>query len=190
MSINVMLDLETTGTAPGCCILSIGACSFGIGARETTLHYNKISHADSLGAGFTDDVETLVWWKKQPEEARLEAFSGTTLVDQSLYAFADYLKQFNCDVILWGNGSDFDNTILAAAYTKLGIPIPWKFWNNRCYRTLKNMYSEVRQLPFVGTAHKALDDARNQALHAERLLRYLAASKKGTQDATALKSVS
>ncbi|MHB0978446.1 MAG: 3'-5' exoribonuclease domain-containing protein [Minisyncoccota bacterium] len=57
------------------------------------------------------------------------------------------------------------------AYHALDMKQPWKFWNNRCYRTLKNMFPEV---PFVriGIAHDALDDAKSQAEHAVAILKF------------------
>jgi hypothetical protein len=65
---------------------------------------------------------------------------------------------------IWGNGASFDNAILAEAYDCARIDRPWKYWNDRCYRTMKNQFPLV---PFrrSGTHHNALDDARSQAEH-------------------------
>ncbi len=65
---------------------------------------------------------------------------------------------------MWGNGSDFDNTLLEEAYRATGIKPPWRFTGNRCYRTVKNLFPDVWVDP-VGTAHNALDDATYQANH-------------------------
>lgn len=65
---------------------------------------------------------------------------------------------------VWGNGSDFDNTLLAAAYDACQLTLPWNFWSNRCYRTLKNLRPEIK-LVNPGTAHNALDDSKAQAQH-------------------------
>ncbi len=65
---------------------------------------------------------------------------------------------------MWGNGADFDNAILAHCYSRLGRPAPWKFWNSRCYRTLKS-FSPVRGKR-IGVHHHALDDAKTQAADA------------------------
>lgn len=48
MSKDVMVDLETLGTRPGCKILSIGAVEFGVGPD-----YNE----DGLGAEFYVEVQ-------------------------------------------------------------------------------------------------------------------------------------
>jgi exodeoxyribonuclease VIII len=84
-----------------------------------------------------------------------------------LKLFADWLPK---NVLVWGNGASFDNAILAQCYRAVGMDFPWKFWNDRCYRTLKNLVLDV---PFerTGTHHNALDDARSQAIHASAILR-------------------
>jgi hypothetical protein len=64
---------------------------------------------------------------------------------------------------LWGNGASFDNAILAHAYARCGATPPWKFWNDRCYRTVAALTATPRQQG--GTHHNALDDARSQAEH-------------------------
>lgn len=174
----VMIDLETLGTAPGCVVLSIGAVEFdddGAGPEVMTCVINK---ADSLRRGLAVDPNTEAWWEKQSEEARcVLAMADDPALSRSLvYAlgmFEDYLvRRGGPDgVEVWGNGADFDNAILAACYRAVGLEAPWKFWNNRCYRTLKALHPEIK-LERVGTYHNALDDAVTQAEHATRLLRF------------------
>ena len=69
-------------------------------------------------------------------------------------------------VRLWGNGASFDNAILSTAYElcELETVQPWRFYNDRCYRTVKSLYPEVAMVR-TGTYHNALDDAESQALH-------------------------
>jgi hypothetical protein len=69
-------------------------------------------------------------------------------------------------VEIYGNGANFDLPILTAAYRACGLPIPWKYYNERCYRTIKSLYPSV-EAPKNG--HNALEDARNQAMHLMRL---------------------
>jgi hypothetical protein len=56
--------------------------------------------------------------------------------------------------------------------------LPWKYWRNRCYRTLKNLHPEV-PIERTGIYHRALDDARSQAVHAMQLLRLQPAFAQG-----------
>jgi len=65
-------------------------------------------------------------------------------------------------------GSDFDNAILYAAYAASGLEQAWEYWNSRCFRTLKALVPHVK-MEKGGVAHNALDDAKNQALHAVKL---------------------
>ena len=65
---------------------------------------------------------------------------------------------------VWGNGATFDNVILRNAYQKTGLDCPWPFWQDRCYRTLKNLAPDIDR-PELGTLHQALNDATVQAQH-------------------------
>lgn len=169
----VMLDLETLGTGSNSAIISIGACRFNPDTQTigSTFHA-VISRADCLALGCTEDDSTLEWWGKQSMEARLASFDHPSPTDAKvvLLAFYDWMGGANSKTCLWGNGSDFDNAMLAELYRKAGIPAPWKFWNNRCYRTMKNMFPGV-SFQRHGTHHNALDDAVTQAKHLMLILR-------------------
>lgn len=182
-SIDIMIDLETTGTKPGCGILSIGACSF----NEIMIFYQTISPVNCAEIGLVPSADTLDWWAKQPSSVKQEAFSGVTPVVQALGEFADFLQRLHSlydNVYVWGNGADFDLPILAAAYHHCGMKQPWGAWNGRCYRTLKNLpiFKGILPEPFVGDKHNALADARHQAKHALRLLQVMKGLQERAQD--------
>jgi hypothetical protein len=176
--VNIMIDLETLGTKPGSVVLSIGAVVFA----EDCVHlgtpfYDVIRVESSLKAGLTIDASTLLWWSKQDRTVYQEAL-GTL----SASPLADVLQRFNSwlefnttpsSVKVWGNGADFDLTLLLACYRAVDLQAPWQFWNHRCYRTLKALgtvtHPDVRAEKTNN--HNALDDARNQAEHAVALLR-------------------
>jgi hypothetical protein len=171
---DVMLDLETLGTRPGCVVLSIGAVAFDHCTNELGPEfYEVIKLSSCLDYGLFADKKSLDWWKDQDHESR-------QVIDIAAYSTQNLpyvLAQFNifllsCDsknVRLWGNGSDFDNAVLIACYNATGIEPAWKFRNNRCYRTLKNLRPNIK-LKRIGTHHHALDDAKTQAIHAMQLL--------------------
>jgi hypothetical protein len=167
---NVMLDLETLGTSPGCIILSIGAVFFdktGLGQE----FYQTIDVQSSIDAGLTMSGGTFKWWMGQPGPARKALFEDPVKVRVALAYFSHWLEE-HCDtktVKVWGNGSDFDNTILSAACEKMGLETPWKFWNNRCYRTVCDVLND-KQRKQEGVHHHALDDAKSQAQHLRGLL--------------------
>lgn len=171
---DVMLDLETLGTAPGCVILSIGAVAFY--PRQQKLgkeFYVVVNQASCESYGLSVTPETQAWWARQSERARsvlMLAQNGLGVdLQDALDQFTAYLSGLESPVRVWGNGSDFDQPILAAAYAACGEDVPWKFWDNRCYRTLKSIVPGP-PLKREGTYHNALDDAKSQALHAMKLL--------------------
>lgn len=164
-----MIDLETRGQTPGCAIISIGAVTFGPTALITGKEFYTIIHPESCReAGLMDDPSTMAWWSAQSEEAKKvldqAAVEGKSLGD-ALDEFSLWLGQFSLPQLkVWGNGSDFDNAIMACCYRAVGKKVPWNFWNNRCYRTIKSMHPAIK-LVRKGTHHNALDDARDQANH-------------------------
>lgn len=173
---NVMVDLETRGFKPGCAILSIGAVAFGPETGKLGEEfYTVVNTASCHEAGLEDDESTMVWWNGQAEAAKkvlTEAAETETTLATALAAFGTWLGQFGSrQVKVWGNGSDFDNAILAVAYGKLGRDLPWVFWNNRCYRTIKGLYPSIKVGPRTGTYHNALDDAKTQAEHLCRIVK-------------------
>jgi hypothetical protein len=167
---NVMVDLETLGQTPGCVILSIGAVGFdpsGLGKE----FYAVVSTADCKKAGLFTDPDTIEWWDKQSpaaQEVRRQADDRkqSMPLKTALDGFNMFLQGFAPNTKIWGNGSDFDNAILASAYRAAGRQLGWKFWNNRCFRTVKNMAPKSIEPAREGTYHHALDDAKHQALHA------------------------
>lgn len=169
---NVMLDLETLGQGPEAAIVAIGAVFFDL--QDGTFgepFYRVVDLASAMAEGGKVDAATIMWWMGQPEEARAIFNLPAVPIDQALLDFASFLEG-TADpraVQVWGNGSDFDNVILASAYRRSGLEVPWAFWNNRCYRTVKNL-NPGRKLIRQGTHHNALDDAVSQAQHLMALL--------------------
>jgi DNA polymerase III epsilon subunit-like protein len=169
---NLMLDMETLGTRPGCAILSIAAVPFS-SQYDLEPFYMKISATSCTESGLHVDDATLAWWNKQSPEAYREAFSGKLELRAVLSEFADYCNHLPHAPVVWGNGADFDCSILAETYKLLGMKQPWKYHNSRCYRTLKNLFPFVLGVKPV-VAHNALEDAKAQAAHATEILRVIA----------------
>lgn len=182
---NNMVDLETLGKVPGCAILSIGVVAFAFGHVEhgeeimDSGFYTVVNRQSCFDNFLHSDPETMTWWDDQSEAARvvlhesMELSKSTPLPD-ALDALNAYVTSFGGkDARVWGNGSDFDNAILAAAFHACGKKPAWNFWNNRCYRTLKNLDMRGTKAERVGTYHNALDDAKTQALHARQIARDL-----------------
>lgn len=165
--VRIMADVESLGAKPGSVILSIGAVKFDR-HKVTEEFVINISPQSCIDAGLKIDVDTVMWWLKQSDDARKTLTDGITFMfKDALTLFTDWLigtNTFPPEIELWGNGANFDNVLLAAAYDACGLDRPWKFYNDRCYRTLKALHSDV-PMARSGTHHNALDDARSQALH-------------------------
>jgi len=172
---NVMIDLETLGTSAGCVILSIGAVMFDHDSDDLgDEFYCVVNTGSCLAAGLRATQDTLDWWNKQSVEAKevlLHAEEGGFPLTEAMQKLTDFLAVSGLkQVRVWGNGADFDNAILVSCYEAANQSTPWTPWNNRCYRTLKNLYPTIK-LTREGTYHNALDDAKTQAKHAIQLLR-------------------
>lgn len=168
---DVMVDLETMGNGPQAAITAIGAMEFARGSADLgESFYVTIDLESSVAHGGVMDASTVLWWMQQSEAARAEfKRKGMDIVD-ALCKFDAWLQRRapKKELRIWGNGATFDNVILRSAYVNCLLPVPWMYYNDRCYRTMKNEHPEV---PFrsVGVAHNALDDAKAQALHLQAI---------------------
>lgn len=178
---DVMTDLETLGQGPGCVILSIGAVAFDpvLGVAEQGF-YQVIDTKSCLDAGLIIDEATQQWWDEQSPEAKqvLDNANNALLalpLSSALKRFNEYVSAHGAEnVKVWGNGAAFDNAILSYAYKAAGVEPAWKFWNDRCYRTVKAMVPQIK-LARQGTHHNALDDAVSQAHHVCQVLNSMVA---------------
>lgn len=178
MKTRIMLDLETLGTAPGSAILAIGAVKFG-NSECYAAFYERVDLKTSVAAGLTMDPATVLWWLQQSDEARLEITRGGGGIQWALQQFSEWVWSLQreepvvegeeWEIEMWGNGASFDNVLLSVAYERVGLTRPWKYSNDRCYRTVKNLYPDI-PLQRDGTHHNALDDARSQAMHLMAML--------------------
>ena len=167
----IMLDLETHGE----CLVSIGAVTFdekGIGDE----FYQVVNVWDCALHGLKPSLETEAWWMQQPHSVRMaleQSISGHGRdLSASLLAFVDFVGIEPIDE-LWGNGADFDCILLRKAFDAAKLPPPWSYKAHRCFRTMKNLFSDVQRPEFAGVKHNALDDARQQALHLIEIFRVI-----------------
>lgn len=162
---HIMLDIETAATDSNAAILSIGACRFSEAGIDDTFHIG-IKTKDSQREGFSVDIETLLWWMDQTKEAQdsWRRLENRTTVAGALHEFSRWVNLRNLPACMWGNGSDFDCVVLGNAYSRMSIGRPWSYSRNRCYRTIKNMATDIK-MQRVGTHHSAVDDAVSQAEH-------------------------
>ena len=198
-SIDVMLDLETFGTKDFSVIISIGAVCFdptktGSDAIVSEFHVT-IDPADAQKRGLRLDAETVCWWLDPERAAAYHEWFNTPhfQLDVALDGFQQFMlenliyaeKNLHDDgrrdtyephqqVTLWGNGPQFDCSLLRQAYQVCGRDVPWMHWNERCFRTLKALPgAKSLAPPHEGNQHNALVDARQQALWLCNILKHI-----------------
>ena len=166
----IMLDLETMGNQSNSAIIAIGAVAFDDNF-VTSKFYTEINLQSSIESGGVVDGSTVTWWLKQSDGARGAFKDNDNAIHQSsaLGKFSEWYVKVNGGEV-WGNGAMFDNTILGNAYKNHSMLKPWKFWDDRCYRTVKGMHKHIK-IERVGTYHNAADDAESQALHLIQILK-------------------
>ncbi len=156
---NCMVDLETSDTLAWSAIRSIGACVFDANGITRTF-YQNVDPASCVAVGMSQCDDTVRWWAAQGEEARRVLEPDQVDIRVALKRFADWYGKEPMPT--WGNGANFDNVILANAFRLCEMDVPWPYFMDRCYRTVRKM--AVTALPaFTGVKHYSLDDALYQA---------------------------
>ena len=150
MSIDVMIDLETLGTATNSIILTFAAVPFvpSSGKVVGNIFYEHID-IDSYQAylpWFSFSGSTMTWWMSQSDEARKEAFGGERKdIKAVMQKFYDWCGTISANgskkIKLWSHGASFDIPIVTWTLRYFGLDEPWKFWDIRDTRTLFDLAS-------------------------------------------------
>ncbi len=166
---DIMIDLETLSTDVDGAIMSIGACRFNEEDIADDGFYRIITVQSNLDEHRTISPSTLSWWMTQSKEAQA-IFSSPDAVPlgQALDELRAWIGSHTANIRPWGNGADFDISMLKHAYGRQATP--WAFYNVRCFRTLKSTPA-AKAIPKVEPliAHHALHDAIAQAKHLQLL---------------------
>jgi hypothetical protein len=166
--IQVMIDLETMSTEPNAVIVSIGAVKFSVEDGIIDKFYQTVDAHDGKKLGLHISQDTVRWWKTQSAEARAAIAKDPMKLRPALEKFSRWYGTKTCPT--WGNGSDFDLVILKSSMSAVDMFPPWKFWDSRCYRTMRAVF-ELDKPESKGVLHNALDDAVQQTEHLLTILR-------------------
>ncbi len=165
---HLMIDLETMGKNPDAPIISIGAIFFDPQTGDMGPEFSKTIDLET--AGGVIDRDTIKWWLKQSREAQSAIMTDEIPLDDALLQLREFIDENSGEffVQVWGNGANFDNTILRRSYERQGIPCPWRYYNDRDVRTIVELGKAIdfdarTAIPFEGERHNALDDARYRA---------------------------
>ncbi|EFJ1799244.1 exonuclease, partial [Escherichia coli] len=180
--IHLMIDLETMGKNPDAPIISIGAIFFDPQTGDMGPEFSKTIDLDT--AGGVIDRDTIKWWLKQSREAQSAIMTDEIPLDDALLQLREFIDENSGEffVHVWGNGTNFDNTILRRSYERQGIPCPWRYYNDRDVRTIVELGKAIdfdarTAIPFEGERHNALDDARYQAKYVSAIWQKLIPSQ-------------
>ncbi|EOB5322586.1 3'-5' exoribonuclease, partial [Escherichia coli] len=179
---HLMIDLKTMGKNPDAPIISIGAIFFDPQTGDMGPEFSKTIDLET--AGGVIDRDTIKRWLKQSREAQSAIMTDEIPLDDALLQLREFIDENSGEffVQVWGNGANFDNTILRRSYERQGIPCPWRYYNDRDVRTIvelgKAIDFDVRTaIPFEGERHNALDDARYQAKYVSAIWKKLIPSQ-------------
>lgn len=161
---HVMLDLETLGTRPGSVILSIGAAAFdpnGAGVSDT--FHVAIDQTTAQQSGLRIEADTVLWWMDPARAGAREALLKLPRLSLriALLEFDKWLGRLAPPDArtIWGNGANFDNVLLRAAYEACWLTTPWTYRDDRCFRTLKKLAPHVGPHEFADRASALLPKA-------------------------------
>ena len=176
---DIMLDLETLGTRPGCVILTLGAVKFNpydIQSEPGPGLYLRIDADEQISLGREVQEDTLQWWMSQSEDVREEAIGeGDRVSLETMY------KELNRFLVvansIWAQGPLFDFAILENVYRQMGWPTPWQYWQIRDSRTLFGVHGDPRVKGKVGL-HNALEDCVSQASAVQQVFHNLNITKR------------
>lgn len=184
MSKHFMVDIETLSTAVNAVILSVGAVEFdpftGNIEREFYCELRLDMQRDRHISG-----DTVQWWAKQITENNAENIltnPNSKKIDphNAVFDLAEFLKcsaygvttpvEYK-DINVWACDPDFDLAILSNLYGGLRLPVPWKFWETRSVRTVRQI-AELKgiELPKQPATHNALEDCKRQVAEVSAII--------------------
>ncbi|EGE6021132.1 TPA: 3'-5' exoribonuclease, partial [Escherichia coli] len=115
---HLMIDLETMGKNPDAPIISIGAIFFDPQTGDMGPEFSKTIDLET--AGGVIDRDTIKWWLKQSREAQSAIMTDEIPLDDALLQLREFIDENSGEffVQVWGNGANFDNTILRRSYER------------------------------------------------------------------------
>ena len=173
--VGIQIDLETWGKKPGCAIRSIGASVWdnmtGRQVADAPTFYANVCKKSCFDKGLTFDADTVRWWEQQGDAAKAALEDNQMDITRALSELRAWyhaiIHTHGKQVSVWGNGKEFDVSILEACYAAIHQRAPWPFWASADVRTVvllgQMLGIDVKgSKAFNGTPHYALDDSLHQ----------------------------
>jgi hypothetical protein len=171
MANHMMLDLETLATTPRAAVMQVGLAIFNpdggyIDTTDDTAMQPVEVNVDvqsCISNGGEVSGDTVRWWLLGTQATRASVAAQGVPINDALFAIKKAWSQYDCKFV-WAHGSVFDVPIVEYYARRLGIPVPWMYWQIRDTRTL---FDIAECLGWVKekrpTAHTAAADAVAQA---------------------------
>lgn len=158
----IWVDLETYDTVPTAKVLAIALRSIIYDMDKDQVvdtrdfYVAGINPDSGLNSTRTSSPSTLKWWDGI-KETHPSAWDAIKAMDKDLGESIKAMTVFidgivkehglnNGDVIIFGNGPEFDLTILTSIYEAADLCVPWAFWNQHSSRTM-SLCMELLGLP-------------------------------------------
>ena len=182
---HAIIDLETFDTSSRAAIFALGLV---IVDPELKIIFKgeyiltdpfRTPTGDSRFANYKVSESTVAWWLSEDQVTANHYLEDRGTYDSiwgMLNDISHIIKQCpKDDFLIYGNPSDFDISILTNAYAKTRVPLPWKYHQSACLRTLKRLaYPGEEQIgKFEGIKHTPLADAYHEAKELIHVLSYL-----------------
>ena len=172
---DLMIDIETLGTAPGSVITEVAVVGFDRAspAEPVTLFFLSPSIKQQSRLDMTIDADTVAWWTRQPAGAFVAQLSAPqTALTEFCDAFDAVFALDGGGPRVWAFSPNFDCVLIEDMYRRLDRRVPWGHRQPRDLRTLADC-ARVEKLSEVllppANAHRADVDARYQASCAQAL---------------------
>lgn len=174
--VDIMVDIETLGTEPGCVVTQIGWAFLDLDELEVTGSGSvELDIGSQLAKGLRIEQDTLEFWRQQSSEVIDAVFSCETTERRPNWAVLEGVSEKlipDGDARIWAGPSGFDIPILAHLFKTYGMALPWHWRQVRDLTTLRKSlgYEEEIENPMH---HHARWDAETQARHLANCLRLL-----------------
>ena len=157
--LDITIDFETCSLCPTAAVMSIGAVAWRRDNLYSPFYNLKGGKQDPASVfschidlrsmfinGFAFDEKTAEWWKAKTDEAKASLLSNDSYelpcrpIDEAVKDLFEWMQdfkkeQYEQDICLWAQGSDFDIAILRNICYKFGIEVPVHYTNFRDHRT-------------------------------------------------------
>lgn len=159
--IRAMIDIEALAGPPWAVILEIGLVrNDGEEPLQVVLDIKDQERRKI-------DCSTLSWWHGQPD-AWAAVMRRQALGMPLRSGLLTLARALNGVDEVWANSPSYDLVILACAMRQCHLTPPWRFFQERDFRTARALSPGVDYTP-PADAHSALADAQAQADHLNKL---------------------